>query len=71
MTPQAILFDFDGVLIESEESGNRHIAEYLTRIGHPTTPAQSMATFMGLSGMVNVGQGAVVLGFAAEPAKFE
>ena len=50
MTPQAILFDFDGVLIESEESGNRHIAEYLTRIGHPTTPAQSMATFMGLSG---------------------
>ena len=28
-------------------------------------------SFMGLSGMVNVGQGAVVLGFAAEPAKFE
>ena len=26
---------------------------------------------MGLSGMVNVGQGALVLGFAADPAKFE
>ena len=46
----AILFDFDGVLIESEEAGNRHIADYLTRIGHPTTPEQSMANFMGLSG---------------------
>ena len=28
-------------------------------------------SLMSLSGMVNVGQGAVVLGFAAEPAKFE
>jgi hypothetical protein len=26
---------------------------------------------MSLSGMVNVGQGALVVGFAAEPAKFE
>ena len=26
---------------------------------------------MSLSGMVNVGQGGLVLGFAAEPAKFE
>ena len=46
----ALLFDFDGVLIESEESGNRHIADYLTGIGHPTTPEQSMANFMGLAG---------------------
>jgi HAD superfamily hydrolase (TIGR01509 family) len=46
----AILFDFDGVLIESEYVGNRQIAEYLTGIGHPTTPEQSMANFMGLSG---------------------
>jgi HAD superfamily hydrolase (TIGR01509 family) len=46
----AILFDFDGVLIESEYIGNRQIAEYLTGIGHPTTPEQSMANFMGLSG---------------------
>jgi HAD superfamily hydrolase (TIGR01509 family) len=46
----AILFDFDGVLLESENAGNRQIADYLTRIGHPTTPEDSMAHFMGLSG---------------------
>ncbi|MGK6354226.1 HAD family hydrolase [Sphingomonas sp. DT-207] len=46
----AIIFDFDGVLLESEYAGNRQIAEYLTRIGHPTTPEQSMANFMGLAG---------------------
>ena len=46
----AILFDFDGVLIESEYAGNRQIAEWLTAAGHPTTPQQSMANFMGLAG---------------------
>ncbi len=46
----AILFDFDGVLIESEYAGNAQIADYLTAIGHPTTPEQSMAQFMGYSG---------------------
>ena len=46
----AILFDFDGVLIESEYSGNKQIADYLTSIGHPTTPEQSMANFMGYAG---------------------
>jgi HAD superfamily hydrolase (TIGR01509 family) len=46
----AILFDFDGVLIESEHVGNAQLADYLTRIGHPISPEQSMAMFMGLSG---------------------
>jgi HAD superfamily hydrolase (TIGR01509 family) len=46
----AILFDFDGVLIESEYSGNKHIADFLTAAGHPTSPEDSMATFMGYSG---------------------
>jgi HAD superfamily hydrolase (TIGR01509 family) len=46
----AILFDFDGVLLESEYAGNRQVAAYLTSIGHPTTPEDSMANFMGLSG---------------------
>jgi HAD superfamily hydrolase (TIGR01509 family) len=45
-----LILDFDGVLIESEYVGNRQIAEYLTGIGHPTTPEQSMANFMGLAG---------------------
>lgn len=47
----AILFDFDGVLIESEYAGNRQIADFLTAAGHPTTPEESMANFMGLSGL--------------------
>jgi HAD superfamily hydrolase (TIGR01509 family) len=46
----ALLFDFDGVLIESEYLGNRHIADFLTANGHPTTTEQSMANFMGYSG---------------------
>lgn len=50
MRYKALLFDFDGVLIESEAAGNRQIAEWLTGAGHPTTAADSMANFMGLSG---------------------
>lgn len=45
-----LIFDFDGVLLESEYVGNRQIAEYLTAKGHPTTPEESMHHFMGLSG---------------------
>jgi|UniRef100_UPI0035CC73BF HAD superfamily hydrolase (TIGR01509 family) len=55
MTFDAIIFDFDGVLIESEAVGNRQIAEYLTSIGHPTTAADSFANFMGLSGDAFIG----------------
>jgi len=50
-----LIFDFDGVLIESEYLGNKHIAEYLTRIGHPTSTEQAMANFMGLSGADFIG----------------
>lgn len=50
MKVDALLFDFDGVLIESEAAGNRQIADWLTAAGHPTTPAKSMANFMGLAG---------------------
>jgi HAD superfamily hydrolase (TIGR01509 family) len=45
----AILFDFDGVLIDSEAVGNRHLADYLTAAGHPTTLTDTFR-FMGLSG---------------------
>jgi len=47
---QGIIFDFDGVLLESEYAGNKQIADYLTGIGHPTSPEESMANFMGLAG---------------------
>lgn len=44
-----LIFDFDGVLIDSEYVGNRQIAAFLTAAGHPTTVEQSMAQFMGLA----------------------
>lgn len=50
MRHAAILFDFDGVLLESEYVGNKQIADYLTARGHPTSIADSMNHFMGLSG---------------------
>jgi HAD superfamily hydrolase (TIGR01509 family) len=46
---EALILDFDGVLLESEYAGNKQIADYLTGIGHPTSPEQSMAKFMGLA----------------------
>ena len=50
MKYNAIIFDFDGVLIESEYVGNKQIADYLTAIGHPTSMEESMTKFMGLAG---------------------
>ena len=49
MNFEAIIFDFDGVLIESEYAGNKQIADYLTAIGHPTSVEESMHNFMGLA----------------------
>ena len=46
----AIIFDFDGVLIESEFEGNRHLAELLSSLGHPTTVADAVEHYTGLSG---------------------
>ena len=45
-----IIFDFDGVLIESEYAGNLQIARTLTDLGYPTTVDQALATFVGLGG---------------------
>ena len=46
----AILFDFDGVLLESEWAGNADLAAYLTRQGRPTSVQDAMREFMGLAG---------------------
>lgn len=46
----ALIFDFDGVLLESEWAGNKQIADWLTGIGHPTSVEESMHKFMGLAG---------------------
>jgi HAD superfamily hydrolase (TIGR01509 family) len=48
--PKAILFDFDGVLIDSEWAGNSFIAQHLTEAGHPTRPEDAIEQFMGLAG---------------------
>jgi beta-phosphoglucomutase-like phosphatase (HAD superfamily) len=50
MSVDAILFDFDGVLIESEAAGNAQLAHTLTELGHPINRAEAMNRFMGLSG---------------------
>ncbi|WP_086695314.1 HAD family hydrolase [Streptomyces recifensis] len=42
-----ILFDNDGVLVDSEPISNRHLAAYLTELGHPTTYEESIRDYMG------------------------
>lgn len=50
-----LIFDFDGVLLESEWAGNTQIADYLTARGHPTSVEESMNNFMGLAGLDFIG----------------
>ena len=47
---ESIIFDFDGVLLESEFEGNRHLAELLTDLGHRTTLEEALKYYVGLSG---------------------
>ncbi|AIR99777.1 HAD family hydrolase [Streptomyces glaucescens] len=42
-----IIFDNDGVLVDSEPISNRHLAAYLTELGHPTTYEDSIRDYMG------------------------
>lgn len=46
----ALILDFDGVLLESEYAGNRHLAELLTELGHPTGVEEALTHFSGLNG---------------------
>jgi HAD superfamily hydrolase (TIGR01509 family) len=46
---ELIIFDCDGVLVDSEPLANRVLADYLTEIGLPTTAAQTVQRFVGLS----------------------
>ena len=47
---EAIIFDFDGVLLESEFEANQMLAELLTRLGHPTSVAEAVEHYTGLAG---------------------
>ncbi|WP_225851149.1 HAD family phosphatase [Streptomyces sp. HPF1205] len=42
-----VIFDNDGVLVDSEPLSNRILADYLTEVGHPTTYEESVRDFMG------------------------
>ncbi|MGA5520836.1 HAD family hydrolase [Streptomyces pseudogriseolus] len=42
-----MIFDNDGVLVDSEPLSNRHLAAYLTELGHPTTYEDSIRDYMG------------------------
>lgn len=45
-----IIFDFDGVLIESEHVSTLHIADVLTSLGHPTSYDEAREKFVGVGG---------------------
>ncbi|MFL6736190.1 MAG: HAD family hydrolase [Sphingomonas sp.] len=46
----AIIFDFDGVLLESEFEANVELAELLTDLGHRHTVAEAIRHYSGLAG---------------------
>jgi HAD superfamily hydrolase (TIGR01509 family) len=44
-----VIFDNDGVLVDSETIANRVLAAHLTETGHPTTLEESIRDYMGSS----------------------
>jgi HAD superfamily hydrolase (TIGR01509 family) len=42
-----VIFDNDGVLVDSEPLSNTILAAYLTELGHPTTYEESLRDYMG------------------------
>ncbi|MEV0604675.1 HAD family hydrolase [Streptomyces sp. NPDC050315] len=42
-----VIFDNDGVLVDSEPISNTILADYLTELGHPTTYEESIRDYMG------------------------
>ncbi|WEV26193.1 HAD family hydrolase [Streptomyces sp. 71268] len=42
-----VIFDNDGVLVDSEPISNRLLAAYLTELGHPTTYDEAIRDYMG------------------------
>lgn len=46
-SPDLLIFDFDGVVADSETISNQMLAEYLSGLGHPTSTDDAMRLFMG------------------------
>lgn len=53
--PEGIIFDFDGVLLESEFEGNRELARLLTELGHPHSLQDALEHYTGFSGRDFIG----------------
>jgi len=49
MSCQLVIFDCDGVLVDSEPFSNRALAEQITALGLPTTTEESVELFAGRS----------------------
>ncbi|MFJ4832769.1 HAD family hydrolase [Streptomyces sp. NPDC088747] len=47
MRYELIIFDNDGVLVDSEPISNNLLAAYLTELGHPTSYEESLRDYMG------------------------
>ncbi|MCM3810391.1 HAD family hydrolase [Streptomyces sp. DR7-3] len=47
MSYDLVIFDNDGVLVDSEPISNRLLAAYLTELGHPTSYEDSIRDYMG------------------------
>ncbi|MFD9074314.1 HAD family hydrolase [Streptomyces lasiicapitis] len=47
MRYELIIFDNDGVLVDSEPISNTILAAYLTELGHPTSYEESLRDYMG------------------------
>lgn len=47
MPPEAIIFDFDGVIADSEALANLVLAEHVTALGIPTTLDDALSRYMG------------------------
>lgn len=58
MRPELVIFDCDGVLVDSEPIANRVLASLLTECGLPTTTAQAMEWFIGhaMPGVVHIAE---------------
>jgi HAD superfamily hydrolase (TIGR01509 family) len=47
MSPKLVIFDNDGVLVDSEPIAHRVLSGYLTELGYPTTLEESFHYFLG------------------------
>jgi HAD superfamily hydrolase (TIGR01509 family) len=47
VTPELVIFDCDGTLVDSESIANEALAQALTELGLPTTTEESLTTYKG------------------------